>query len=365
MSLNRTTNRLAAVLLALAVLAAACSSSAKTGARGSSSRPAATVTDSAPVTDDTATSSSGPGPSTTGPAPAASGPYAVGRQMTIVVDKSRKTNADPMRGFEEKPDRTLPVMLLYPASGAPTEHGDATDDAPAARGTFPLVVFSHGITASGPIYTVLLQRWARAGYVVAAPTYPLTSTGVQFPGDAIGLADYKNQPADVSFIIDTLLTRSKDAKDPLHDHIDATRIGAAGHSLGAITTLGLVYNSCCIDKRVKAAEEFAGAELPFDGGSFDPFPKTPLLIVHGGKDTTVPIAAGDKVWAGVTGPGWFLRYPDATHISIVFPGAYFETTVKVTIDFWDAQLKGRPAALDADAAEVQASGLGTLEHKDG
>ncbi len=360
---------LAAVLLALA-LAAGCSSSAKTGADSSASSSSSseqTTTAAGSGTGSTATdsASSDRAANTDQPRPAAAGPFNVGRQSVTYVDKSRKTNADPMRGFPEKPERTLPVMLLYPAAGSPTESGDPTEGAPAAKGSFPFIVFSHGITASGPIYSVLVQRWARAGYVVAAPTYPLTSVGAKFPGDPVALTDYKNQPADVKFVIDSVLAQAKDAKDPLHGHVDASRIGAAGHSLGAITTIGLVYNSCCTEKRVKAAEEFSGAELPFDGGTFTPFPKTPLLIVHGAKDGTVPVAAGDKVLADATGPTWSLRYPDAGHVNAVFPGPYFDTTVKVSIDFWNAQLKGAPDALKADQADVQAGGLGTLTTKNG
>ncbi len=362
MPVPRTSKTLTALLLAVVLLAAACSSGATTSAGPSSDRVTTTTTTAGDRgADDSAATSDGGGPS----APAPSGPFAVGRRSVTYVDKTRTTNADPMRDLPEKPDRTLPVMLLYPATGAATDTGDPTDDAPAAPGTFPLIVFSHGITATGPFYTSLLQRWARDGYVVAAPTYPLTSFGVRFPGDAVALADYRNQPADVSFVIDSILAQAEDAGDPLHGHVDASRIGAGGHSLGAITTLGLVFNSCCTDKRIKAAEDFAGAELPFGGGSFEPFPTTPLLIVHGAKDGTVPVAAGDKVWAGITGPAWYLRYPDAGHINIVFPGPYFDTTAKVSTDFWDAELKDEPAALEADPPTVQATGLGTLEQKDG
>src|SRR5207245_982575 len=65
--------------------------------------------------------------------------------------------------------RTLVTYVRYPALGAPTAT-DVADAPPAsAAGPFPLVVFAHGFAVTPAIYSNLLQSWARAGYVVAAP----------------------------------------------------------------------------------------------------------------------------------------------------------------------------------------------------
>ena len=45
---------------------------------------------------------------------------------------------------------------------------------------------------------------------------------------------------------------------PLSGMVDPDKIGAAGHSLGGVTTLGLAANTCCQDARVKAAIVFSG-----------------------------------------------------------------------------------------------------------
>lgn len=335
--------------MAVAALLVSCSSDSKTRDAGATSAPAVASDSSgssAVVSDSTGSSD----------AATTAGPYAVGRRSVTFVDKTRTTNADPQRNLPERPERTLPVMLLYPAEGSVDPEGAPTDDLAPAKGRFPLVVFSHGITASGPVYTAMLQHWARAGYVVAAPTFPLSGPGAKFPGDGVDLADYRNQPADVSFVVTSVLAANGDAKDPLHGHVDPSRIAAGGHSLGAITTMGLVYNSCCIDKRIKAAIEISGVELPFTNGSFTNPPPTPLLLIHGGKDTTVPVTAGsDAIFTTAKPPEYYLRFPTGSHISPIF-SASLEYTNAAAIAFLDDKLKHEPKALQDIPQKVSASG---------
>src|SRR5207248_3269789 len=121
------------------------------------------------------------------------------------------------------------------------------------------------------------------GYVVAAPTFPLSNGNA--PGGP-NASDYVNQPADVSFVITRLLALDDDA--PLRREIDGKRIGVSGHSLGAITTLGVAANSAVQDRRIDAAVPISGLELPFGSGSFFSTPTPPLLLVHGTADGTVP-----------------------------------------------------------------------------
>jgi len=351
------TLRALACCVAVAAVLASCSDN-KTKSGGATSSSAAVATDRSRSDGASGLSGSSAASDNSGSSAGVntSGPYAVGRRSVTFVDKTRITNADPQRNLPERPDRTLPVMLLYPATGPVDPEGAPADDAAPTTGRFPLVVFSHGITASGPVYTIMLQRWARAGYVVAAPTFPLSGPGAKFPGDGVALADYNNQPADVSFVISSVLAANGDSKDPLHGRIDARRIAAGGHSLGAITTLGLVYNSCCIDKRIKAAIEISGIELPFKNGSFDNSPATPLLLVHGAKDNTVPIGGGsDAIFPKAKPPEYYLRYPAGSHISPIF-SASLEYTNAAAIAFLDATLKGEPKALQGIPEKVSASG---------
>lgn len=282
------------------------------------------------------------------PAPPVStaGPYAVGRRDFTVVDTSRPTDADPVRGTPQKPSRTLPVMVLYPATGAApaSPATPPTTNAGPAHGPFPLVVFSHGITASGPTYLGRLQRWARAGFVVAAPTFPLSGPGAKFPGDSVALGDYRNQPADVSFVISQVLAHNGDRGDPLYKLIDPGEIAAAGHSLGAITTLGLIENSCCQDHRVKAGIAISGVELPFPNGTFDKPPATPLLLIHGDADTTVPVRGSDTAFDRATPPVFYLRLTGVSHVGVVF-GDAGRFTDQAIIAFLNQELKHQRSAL--------------------
>lgn len=284
--------------------------------------------------------------------------YAVGRRTLELVDPSRPTDADPKRDLAAQPDRTLPVLLLYPAAGEPPATDEPTmptDDAPPAPGRFPLVVFSHGWTASGPVYEGRIKEWARAGYIVAAPTYPLSS------GRGGVLGDYVNQPGDVSFVIDQLLALPAD--DPLADHLDTEQVAAAGHSLGAITTLGVSLNSCCADDRLDAAVELSGIRLPFPDGAFDDLGQVPFLAVHGAKDNIVNVKGSDTLFAEAPGPAAYLRLTEADHTGFLFgDGALLD---EVVVAFLDRHLKGDDTGFDAIPDVVAASGQGTFEVKRG
>jgi MFS family permease len=106
-------------------------------------------------------------------------------------------------------------------------------------GPFPLIVFAHGSGGLGDRYFGLLRAWAGAGYVVAAPRFPFATDP-----DTASPDDYPNQPGDMSFLVDELPAAGSDGSDELAGLIDPERIGAAGHSLGGMTTLGLVANTC-------------------------------------------------------------------------------------------------------------------------
>jgi dienelactone hydrolase len=281
-------------------------------------------------------------------------PFATGRRSLTLVDPTRGTDAVPDK-LPARPDRTIEVDVVYPAAGEPgpeptgdpVGEGDSVVDAPPQDGQFPLVVFAHGFNGRGEIFRALAERWARAGYVVALPTFPLSREGIAVSAD---LAD---QPGDVSFILDELGDLSGD--DPLAGHVDMEHVAVGGHSLGAATVFGVAYNSCCIDDRVDATIPVSGGTLPFEGGDYDDWPGTPMLLVHGTGDETVPIAAGDAMFELAEAPVWYLRPAGADHAGVFLgePGRLFE---QAALAFLDAHLRGDREALDALAAEVAAGG---------
>jgi predicted dienelactone hydrolase len=145
---------------------------------------------------------------------------------------------------------------------------------------YPLVVFGHGFALTPNVYASLLDTWARAGYVVAAPVFPLGNANA--PGGP-NESDLVNQPADMRFVITRLLALDTRPGGTLYGRIDPHRIAVAGHSDGAVTALAVAYDSRYRNRRVRAAIILSGAEMAGMAG----FPRhgPPLLAIHGTADT--------------------------------------------------------------------------------
>ncbi len=127
-------------------------------------------------------------------------------------------------------------------------------DAPADKGhgPYPLVLFAHGYAVTPDFYAPLLARWAAAGYVVAAPVFPILSGS---DGGASHV-DYEKTFGDASFVITQVLDLNKG--DPLGGLVDPARIAAAGHSDGEVVSFGVGFLDCCRDKRVRSVIAMAG-----------------------------------------------------------------------------------------------------------
>ncbi|MGA5302699.1 alpha/beta hydrolase family protein [Nucisporomicrobium flavum] len=234
--------------------------------------------------------------------------------------------------------RALPTTVWYPATSTAT-------DAPAATGRFPLVLFSHGLTAQPGDYAAMLTRWAEAGFVAAGPTYPNTSYGAA----DLDPLDIVNQPADASHVIDQLLA----AGGPLSVVIDPDRLAAAGHSAGGITTAGLF--SARRDERLKAGVVLAGTDFqgtPFTG------PPAAMLFVHGREDDTVTYRAGHAVFAAVPWSRAMLSITEGGHVTT---GADFEATTATSTEFLRWALYGDAAARSRVPQAAASGGVATLE----
>jgi len=275
--------------------------------------------------------------------PAEVGTYRVGRVEVVLVDGSRPTKAHG--GQPERRERTLPTVVWYPAVGDASAAAGA--DLPFADGgDVPLIVFSHGSTRNAEDYAATLTAWASAGYVVAAPNFPLSTTGVPGGTDYGGAPE---QAGDVSFVITHLLVEPGAAPGaPAHPwagRIDAERIGLGGQSFGAITTLVAASDPCCADDRVVAVTEFAG----FGGGGPEGRPGPPALFVHGDADPTVGYDAGRGAFAGYPGDASFLTLHGAGHDDGFFGGVgdpLDELVTRSTLAFYDRHLKGDDGAAD-------------------
>jgi len=286
--------------------------------------------------------------------------FGVGMIVEARVDDSRPTKAH--RGQTELPQRTLPVNVYYPADQRPADA--VVPDAPAAEGPFPLLVFSHGVGAYGAAYQATLQVIASAGYVVVAPTYPLGSRDT--PGGA-SIDDVDQQTGDVSFLIDEYVEASAASSGPFSGLIDPDRLGAFGHSMGAITSIGVGFQDCCVDERLDAVAEWSGLKLPLGGedGADLTGDGPPLLTVHGDVDPIVPYGAGQAFFQEAAGPKYFVTLPGEGHVTAFVVGLgtpVGSVTTLTTIDFFDRYLKDDADGIERLESAVTATpGIATLE----
>jgi dienelactone hydrolase len=292
------------------------------------------------------------------PKVSAIGTYAVGRAEETFVDVTRPTKAHA--DFPGAPSRTLHTTIYYPASSASRDTVTANAMPDRKHGPYPLILYSHGNNSFGAEYEALLRQWASAGYVIAAPDYPLSSKNGPGKGD---VSDVENQPGDAHFVIDRVLASSSKRPGTLSHLVDAKRIGASGHSLGAITTYRLVYQTCCNDKRIKAAATMSGTagDPPeyFSGIS------TPLLAEHGDADATIPYQSEVDTFAKVGPPKYFLTLIGGAHTPPYRGGSDPVPTAvaHVTLDFFDRYLKGDQSALQRLHRDADQPGVATLQEQ--
>ena len=209
---------------------------------------------------------------------------------------------------------------------------------PVAGDAYPLVVFGHGYALTPARYARLLRAWAEAGYVVAAPVFPLGNAAA--PGGP-NESDLINQPEDMSFVITRLLALNARTNGVLDGKIDSSRIAVAGHSDGAETALAVAYDHRFRDPRVGAAIVLSGAALPGMGA----FPRSgpPLLAVQGTADTINAPATSAGFFRLARRPKFLLWLLGASHLPpYTDQQPQLGIVEQATTAFLDHYLKGRP-----------------------
>jgi dienelactone hydrolase len=323
--------------VALALALAGCGGASRTPVTRSvtgprSQRTAAVTTTRSATTSTTTTSTTAPAP------PRPQPPFSVGVRVLTFVDPSR-TVTYPGQGPQP---RRLVTIVRYPR----------------ARGTFPLVIFGHGFAVTPQIYAPLLQAWARAGYVVAAPIFPLGNANA--PGGP-NETDLVNQPQDMSFVITQMLALSQDARDPFAGLIDGRQVAVSGQSDGGDTALSAAYNTQFLDRRIRAAVILSGAEIPVGGYNF-PAPSPPLLATQGLADPINPPVLTYTFFNAAPAPKFLLTLPGASHLG-PYTGAepQLDIVERVTIAFLDRYLKGDQGALTRLVRAAYAPGVAALQ----
>ena len=244
---------------------------------------------------------------------AASSPVAV--RTIRLVDHSRRVH---FRNGVSGP-RVLVTEVRYPRRG---------------RAPFPLVVFAHGFIETPSDYARLLDGWARAGYVVAAPRFPAESPGAPGGPDR---SDLGNEPRDLGFVISRLTARSS----PVGTLVDTHRIAVAGQSDGAVAALAAAYDRRYRDRRIDAAIVMSGAALFGFTGS--PPGSPPLLAIQGTQDPFNPPATTTFYFRLMRRPRYLLWLLGAPHLEPYTTNDRWASVVRgATTSFLDHYLRGAP-----------------------
>ncbi len=331
------------------------------------SRPATTASTAATTSPPSSTTSS----TTTTTAPTTTTTTVPSLAPSPRVGEVRLTFAHPSTGLR------LPTVVLYPARTGST--AAVNPGAQPLPGAHPLIVFAHGFLALPSTYSALLDHWARAGFVVAAPIFPDTSARSPHPEETAIV----HQPADVSFVISSLLAQSRTRSSPLWGLISPRAIGVAGHSDGGDTVVALGYNSCCQDRRVRAVADLSGAEWPGFPPSWFQTGGPPLLVVQGTGDDINPPEDSKEIYESDPGPKWFLSILGGGHWSpyssqtkvleeqsartgvplaqvVRLTREELPVVARTTTDFFEAELLGRTSADRRMVTDGNVAGVASL-----
>lgn len=276
--------------------------------------------------------------------PAPTGPHSVGVTEVHLVDSGR---ADPWHPDQR---RELMVQVWYPATvdrgataapwmppggrqaqntyldelGAPPGSwalapGHSHQDAPALpeHGRFPVVLNSPGMTDTTGWSTAQAEDLASHGYAVVAINHTHEAFSVHFPDGRETVTEVPldspqevlrdlllpTRVADARFVLDRL-AEIAGGPDPqqvlppaLAAHLDLSKVGMFGHSLGGSTTAQAIHD----DPRIRAGVNLDG---PILGSVATDGLDRPLLM----------LASGNYPWS--EDPGWQPGWPNNTGLKV-------------------------------------------------
>jgi predicted dienelactone hydrolase len=222
----------------------------------------------------------------------------------------------PRHTFTVADGLSAPALLLVGAHHATHPlPSTAVRDAKPHAGRFPLVLFSHGAGGFRLQSYPWLEQLASHGYVVATVEHPgdTFSDFVLLGRSAVELrlvvANLYRRD-DVPFVLESML-----ADQDFGTQIDVARIGAFGHSHGAVSTVQLLRR----DARVRAAvlhgpPQCPILDLPFLGTAVADL-RVPILIQAGDMDLTTTPAITDSAWGCFQRPKVRERYAHVGHFT--------------------------------------------------
>jgi predicted dienelactone hydrolase len=275
--------------------------------------------------------------------PQPNGSYAVGTRTVVLKDARRSRDLLVTMWYPavKSASALAPYMDKRTANALAEEwklqpgferlvHTHARLLAPIADdGPFPVVLLEHGSGVVPAIYTVLAEGLASSGFIVAATNHPPDSLIAVFPdghelkftpywpaeadrrtqGIAIGKFADEVLVADVRFVLDRL--GEMNANDPFwRGHMDLSKIGIAGHSMGG-TTAALATRG---EPRILAGVNLDGSTYPGMNADIRPIPvHKPFLFL-----ATEEHASGEdhaREYAGSESNTYYVIVAGADHMS--------------------------------------------------
>lgn len=229
---------------------------------------------------------------------------------------------------------------------------------PSGAGPHPVVVFSHGMNASGTQSRFLTEALAKRGYLVLAPDHrdggrprqPLREPGAWTDGT------YRERAGDVRAVLDALRA------EPWSKLADRSRLALAGHSLGGYTALALAgaWPSWKLPG-VRAVLALSPYAQPFLGKKTLGSLTVPVMYQGGTLDAGITpwIARRGGAYDQTPSPSYFVSFRRAGHFAFTdLRSAVHDDVVAYAAAFLDRHVKGDagadPAKRRGDPAELRA-----------
>jgi len=260
------------------------------------------------------------------PAPDMLGPLGVGHSAFTAIDPLRDNRMLAVEVWYpvDAEDRQESPLTSYPlAAGIGLESTIAVDDLPVSgRQNQVLLVFSHGYGGINTASVVLMETLASHGFIVIAPEH--TGNSQASNEDTFDEAAAKRVP-DVSFLIDTMIDRSRDQGDIFYKRINENRAGVVGHSFGGMTSVGMAagWAGADPDPRVEAivpisavfkaelqSDERTGPNAGFTAQQLESI-TVPAMLIGGTEDINVFIENNNIAFSQMT------NSPDVYQVDII------------------------------------------------
>ncbi len=250
-------------------------------------------------------------------------------------------------GKADGEERRWDAFVWYPSAKEAERYnyrlqiGFVAPDSEVAKGSHPLILFSHGFLGAGDQVIFLMEAFARQGYIVATlnhadslfqkRTKPIEPANF---ADAKSWTDqkFRSRREDMVALLDHLLEQNGRKESFLFEHLDTKHVGACGHSLGGYTVLGLsgAWDSWR-DERIQAVLAFSPYSMPFlTQGSIAKI-NIPVMIQGGTLDVGItPFQT--PIYNALPGPKYLVVLKNETHFGWTNLVSLGRTTTEVVKD---------------------------------